>query len=70
VKSFLYRVGVSYPILESFRILVRRVRTVCSLRANIVKNCRKCRSSTRFNCSIKKKTRIKTYVDNKKKGAA
>jgi hypothetical protein len=43
---------------------------VCSLRANIVKNCRKCRSSIRLNCSVKKKTRVKAYVDNKKKGAA
>lgn len=43
---------------------------MCSLRAGIVKNCRKCKSSVRTQCTIKKKNRTKTYVDNQKKGAA
>ncbi len=40
---------------------------MCILRANIVKNCRKCRSSIRPACTIKRKGRgaRKTYTDNK-----
>jgi hypothetical protein len=36
----------------------------------MIKNCRKCKSSVRVHCSIKKKTGKKTYTDNKKKGGA
>jgi hypothetical protein len=41
---------------------------MCSLRAGIVKNCRKCKSSVRTTCTLRKKAGKKFYVDNKKKG--
>ena len=44
---------------------------VCSLRAGIVTNCRKCKSSNRYrNCAARKKVRDKTYVNIKKRGGA
>ena len=41
---------------------------MCQLRAGLVKNCRRCKSSIRLNCPIKKKVKKKTYTDTKKKG--
>ena len=38
------------------------------LRAGLVKNCRRCKSSVRLNCTLRKKVGKKNYVDNKKKG--
>ena len=38
------------------------------LRAGLVKNCRRCKSSVRLNCVYRKKIRQKTFSDNKKKG--
>ena len=38
------------------------------LRAGLVKNCRRCKSSVRLNCTLKKKGRTKIFTDNKKKG--
>lgn len=43
---------------------------MCSVRANIVTNCKKCKANTRFNCVYRKKTARKTYVSNKKKAGA
>ena len=36
------------------------------LRAGLVKNCRRCKSSVRLNCVLRKKTGKKDYTDNKK----
>jgi hypothetical protein len=41
---------------------------MCKLRAGLVKNCRKCKSSIRVNCALRKKSGKKTYADNKKRG--
>jgi len=41
---------------------------MCMLRAGLVKNCRRCKSSVRLNCVSRKKASKKTYTDNKKKG--
>jgi hypothetical protein len=41
---------------------------MCMLRAGLVKNCRRCKSSVRLNCTLKKKVKQKTFTDNKKKG--
>ena len=41
---------------------------MCMLRAGLVKNCRRCKSSVRLNCVYRKKIRQKTFSDNKKKG--
>jgi len=38
---------------------------MCVLRANIVTNCKKCKSSIRPRCTIKRRGAKKTYVDNK-----
>jgi len=39
---------------------------MCVLRAGLVSDRRKCRSSVRFHCTLKKKTgTMKTYIDNK-----
>ena len=38
------------------------------LRAGLVKNCRRCKSSVRLNCVLRKKAGKKIYTDNKKKG--
>jgi hypothetical protein len=37
------------------------------LRAGLVKNCRRCKSSVRLNCTIKKKVKQKVFADNKKR---
>jgi len=41
---------------------------LCTLRAGIVKNCRKCKSSVRTTCTLRKKTSKKFFAVNKKKG--
>ncbi len=41
---------------------------MCSLRAGLVKNCRRCKSSVRITCTQRKKTGKKLFTDNKKKG--
>jgi hypothetical protein len=41
---------------------------MCMLRAGLVKNCRRCKSSVRLNCVLRKKAGKKIYTDNKKKG--
>jgi hypothetical protein len=41
---------------------------MCILIAGLVKNCRRCKSSVRVNCALRKKAGKKTYTDNKKKG--
>lgn len=38
------------------------------LRAGLVKNCRRCKSSVRINCTLRKKYTKKDYTDNKKQG--
>lgn len=38
---------------------------MCILRANVMKNCGKCKSSVRFHCSLRRKTVKKTYFDSK-----
>ena len=38
---------------------------MCILRANIVKNCRKCKSSVRFHCTLRGKATKKIYFDSK-----
>jgi hypothetical protein len=40
---------------------------MCMLRAGLVKNCRRCKSSIRLNCTMRKKTTKKFFMDNKKK---
>jgi len=40
---------------------------MCMLRAGLVKNCRRCKSSVRLNCTMRKKTSKKNYVDTIKK---
>jgi len=42
---------------------------MCKLRAGLVKNCRRCKSSVRLTCTMRKKTTKKFFGDNKKKGA-
>ena len=41
---------------------------MCMYRAGLVKNCRRCKSSIRTNCTLRKKTTKKVLTDNKKKG--
>jgi len=41
---------------------------LCTLRAGLVKNCRRCKSSVRTTCTLRKKSKKKFYVDLKKKG--
>jgi len=41
---------------------------MCKLRTNIVRNCKKCKSSVRLHCPERKKVRTKRYVDTPKKG--
>ena len=41
---------------------------MCMLRAGLVKNCRRCKSSVRLNCVYRKKVKGKSFTDNKKKG--
>ena len=41
---------------------------MCMLRAGLVKNCRRCKSSVRLTCISRKKTSKKGFTDNKKKG--
>ena len=43
---------------------------MCQLRAGLVKNCRRCKSSIRLNCPIKKQTKKKDFTDNKKRTGA
>jgi len=38
---------------------------MCVLRANIVTNCRKCKSSARYQCTLKRRTSRKFFTDNK-----
>lgn len=40
---------------------------MCKLRAGLVKNCRKCKSSVRLNCTYRKKSGKKSYVDTSRK---
>ncbi len=41
---------------------------MCILRAGLVKNCRRCKSSIRLTCTMRKKT-TKKFFGEKKKGA-
>ena len=41
---------------------------MCMLRAGLVKNCRRCKSSVGLTCVYRKKASKKNYTDNKKKG--
>jgi hypothetical protein len=43
---------------------------MCILRAGLVKNCRRCKSSVRTNCTFRKKATKKIFSDVKKKGTA
>jgi hypothetical protein len=43
---------------------------MCMLRAGLVKNCRRCKSSVRTTCTLRKKTSKKVFATNKKKGEA
>ena len=38
---------------------------MCIYRTGFVTNCRKCKSSIRTHCTLKKKNKNKKYVDNK-----
>jgi len=40
------------------------------LRAGLVKNCRRCKSSIRLNCTYRKKATKKSFTDNVKKKTA
>jgi hypothetical protein len=41
---------------------------MCPLRVGLVKNCRRCKSSVRITCTLRKKSKKKFYLDIKKKG--
>ena len=72
VKSLFYWCRLFLPVTDSFHSSKLRVKwKVCILRAGIVTNCRKCKSSVRYNgCPARKKMRVKTYVNVKKRGGA
>jgi len=40
---------------------------MCTLRTNLVKNCRKCQSSYRSQCGLRRRTPIKTFFDSKER---
>jgi hypothetical protein len=42
---------------------------MCMLRVGLVKNCRRCKSSVRTTCALRKKSKKKFYVDTTRKGA-
>jgi hypothetical protein len=41
---------------------------MCQYRVGLVKNCRRCKSSIRKNCPLRKKQKNKEYFDTVKKG--
>lgn len=71
LKSFSYPVGFSSNrIIDSFLKnpkIKRGNKSMCTLRAGLVKNCRRCKSSVRLNCPYRKKNSKKNYVDTTRK---
>ena len=68
MKSFFYPLAFACRVIELFKINNKRKIRMCSLRAGLVKNCRRCKSSVRLTCTARKKSAKKMFVDNKKKG--
>jgi len=70
-KSF-YKIWAWVQVTDSFQKLTGKETTMCMLRAGLVKNCRRCKSSIRLTCTARKKTTKKIFPTNSKKtsGAA
>jgi hypothetical protein len=69
-EEFLSNLESGFRLLILFKYVRYEVNKMCKLRAGLVKNCRRCKSSIRVTCTEKKKVTKKFFADNKKKGAS